>query len=84
MKVVVEREKEVIDCYVGSVVEFEEIACMVIELGDTSGYYGLLALEGEDAGAVIERFAVLQNIDRDARVTRELIKPHNVVISQGE
>lgn len=83
MKVAFKRERE-IDCYVGSVIEFENIPCMVIEMGEVSDSYGILALEGDDAGRVIEEFETLHSIDCDGRVTRELIKHYEVVISKGE
>lgn len=84
MKVNVKREKEMIDCYVGTVIEFNEVPCMVIDLGNDSDYYGILALEGDNAGKVIEEFERLLEIDSDERVSRELIKHYDVVISKGE
>ena len=84
MKVDVKREREKIDCYVGTVIEFNQVPCMVIDLGEDSDCYGILVLEGDNAGKVIEEFERLVDIDRDKRVTRELIKPYDVVITKGE
>lgn len=83
MRVAVDREKE-IDCYEGDVILFDEVPCMVIDLGNDSDYYGVLALEGNNAGKVINTFEALSDIDTDERVTEVLIKCPEVVISKED
>lgn len=84
MKVAVSRKRENFNIQIGDVVLFKERPCMIIDLGDESDYYGVLALEGTNAGKVIEEFTSLYTFDSDARVTEELIKCEDVVISKGE
>lgn len=84
MKVLVERKKEEIDCRVGDVIVFDNHVCMVVNLGTDSKYYGLMLLEGEDAGLIIEKIDNLYCLDEDKRTTEILIKKADVVISKGE
>lgn len=84
MKVNVKKERERIDCYAGTVIEFNGVPCMVIDLGEDSDCFGILALEGDCAGEVIEEFGGLLDIDRDERVSRVLINYYDVVITKGE
>lgn len=84
MVVNMKRKEQEIDCWVGDIVLFNSIPCMVIGYENSLIKKGLLALEGSSAGRVIEEFEGLNMIDKDERVTKMLIKQIDVVISNGE
>lgn len=85
MKVLVERKKEEIDCRVGDVIVFDNQICMIVDMGEDSPYYGLMLLEGADAGVIIsEKVDSLYELDEDERTTEILIKKADVVVSKGE
>lgn len=79
---VIRSSKEKVDCYIGDIIEFKGIPCMVVNLGSESEGYGVLALQGADEGTVIAEFEGLHNIDIDSRTTELLIKRAKVIISE--
>ena len=54
------------DCYTGDIVLYNRKPCMVVEFqrpyGDSR--YGLVSLEGSNAGDVIEEFNIISDIDQ--------------------
>lgn len=81
----VARENKKVDCYIGDIILFDEVPCMVIDMGLESDFYGILALEGVDVGCIIEEFEKLSDIDEDERTTGMLINRKEVVIhKEGE
>lgn len=84
MKVAVNRQSKSFDVHVGDIIRFDGSASMIIDLGDSSDYYGVLALEGCNAGKVVTEFLSLYHFDANEKLTEELIKCDDVVISNGE
>ena len=82
MKVDLKREERDFDIDIGDIVRFEGVACMIVDLGPESDYYGVLALEGHNAGTIIEEFPSLFDFDKDRRVSEELIKAEEVIITK--
>lgn len=71
------------DCYCGDLVQYENKVCMVIKTGiDESNWstYGLLCLEGVDAGTVIVDDATLGELDK--RITGVLVRKSEVLIGR--
>lgn len=80
MKVNISLKKP--DVYVGDIVIFNKIPCMVIDMGEDSDEYGMLSLDECGGGEVIETFNLLSEIDMDSRTERVLIKKSDIVISK--
>lgn len=79
MRVIRDNRTEV-DCYVGDIIKFNGYPCMVIDMGEDSEHYGVLALEGADEGSVVATFEALHHIDKDERTTSLWIGKSDVVI----
>ena len=84
MKVLLNNNKKQVDSYVGDIILFDGIPCMVVDLGKESDFYGVLAVEGYHAGEIIERFEGLHEIDLDGRATELLIKNDSIIITKEE
>lgn len=83
VKVITESKKKV-DCYVGDVVRFKNIPCMVVNalyLNLTDHVYGLLALEGIDEGCLVKTTKNLMEIDT---LVQDILIPNNKVTILGE
>lgn len=69
------------DVLVGDIIRFKDVPCMVIDLGTFSDYFGILALEGSDAGTVIAQHGGLHEIDDDIRTQTLLLKKKDILIT---
>jgi hypothetical protein len=54
------------DCYTGDIVLYNRKPCMVVEFQRPYGdhRYGLVSLEGSNAGDVVEEFNIISDIDQ--------------------
>ena len=82
MKVTVSSKRP--DVYVGDIILFNNMPCMVIDMGEYSDEYGILSLDEVGGGEVIARFGGLSAIDMDSRTGKVLIERKDIIISSKE